>query len=138
MAAFCINHPYIGRLFELIAGPLLDTAVRSSAVRIVQICLETRPVCHQSIIWDNVDLVVSILPTTAATDLLAVLCRGLPSGIESLSVVHVPSILLSLLNEVCGLPAAQARLLKLIALTRDGLSFSGRRGAIFYGIVRLS
>jgi hypothetical protein len=129
---FCINRPFFGRIFELLADPLMDPASQDYALRILQLCLERDPTCHQFLIWDNVDLIVSILPTAAAADLLAVLIRVLPHTIEYLSLVNFPSDLLTLLTQVCGFPAAQAPLLKLVALTHEYLPFSDDDWAAFF------
>jgi hypothetical protein len=135
-APFCTNRPFFTQLFGLLADPLLEPSSQDCALPILQICLNGAPTCGQFIIWDNVDLIVSILPTAAAADLLAVLCRVLQATIEYLSVIHFPSILLTLLTEVCGFPAAQSPLLKLMTLTYDDLLFSDTDWAAFFLAMR--
>jgi hypothetical protein len=63
-------------------APRRSPATQNCALRIVEICPETQPVCYQFIIWNNVNLIISILPTTGVADLLAVLCQVLASTVK--------------------------------------------------------
>jgi hypothetical protein len=108
------------------------TSYPNFSLYIIPFCLETRQTCHIVSNHTSTDLIVVVLPTTQATEILPVICQRFPSDLASPSSGHFTSTLLKPIRQFSHITARRSSLLRLKARHSGRLRFSDGDWAAFF------